>query len=212
MRPRSSDVRYSLTRWGQAEVERNIHLIKWGLRMCGPSRRIDYDEQWELASLALIDAVVHHNPRRGKLSGYYLHALRRRIRDAENEGGIIHLPRNGYLCPREDLREARMRAARVSPIPVDRSPEAPLARPDRTEELIDRQRQSELAWDAIRSLPPRVRTVMGMRARGVSFEAIGSQLGYCKEYIRQLESKGIELVRADIRAKSRHAVNVGVSA
>lgn len=185
-------------------VEDNVALAISVVTNTHAGRRMSHDDRVSVAFVGLCRAALLYDPSRGwKFSTYAANAIRYTLLREEHFDRLIHLP--AALAGKAALRRPHLaaeadRVRGVSSLSADEID--PPARADGAEEAEARAADREALWAAIRDLPPRYRWVVAERARGKTLESIGRHMGVSKERARQIEQKGIELIRARLRGES----------
>lgn len=203
-----TEARYCLTPLGQQMVEQNLPLALAIVKKSAAGRWMPLDDRRQAAIEGLIRAVAGFDFEHGaKFSTYACRAIFHWLSRVAQCDGLVRVPLYAQRPRKADdeaLAASVSQARSVFSIhraddghPIDLP-----AREDGSEDAEARAADREALWAAIRDLPPRYRWVVAERARGKTLESIGRYMGISKERARQIESKGIELIRARLRGES----------
>ncbi len=188
-------------------------VMPWGIEV---ARRIfgyrsvrveSYEELESIAGLAAVQAVLHFDPRKGRLTTYMEWWVKQVAFIELHERHLIHIPR--HLIKQGATHSLRMdaadkiRNAAFGPIDdVKDNHHHPVASPSLAEQMRDSAAQ-RLQIDVVLSLMGhRSATIIGKHLlEGKTLQAIGDELGLTKEGVRQIELKA----KAEFQVMWTHA-------
>lgn len=187
-----------LTAEQQAEVLKHLPLALSVMKRTQVGRYMHEDDRRQVAIMGLMRVVQCYDPSRGyAFSTFASHCIYRAMQREGHKDGLVKIPH--YLRSPSAPEHLVARLAKVGYVVSLEGDVADERKPDPIHH-DERDRQIVRMWAAIRRLPPRLKTVAGMRARGVTLDAIGRQLGISKERVRQLETVAIRILRTDLGA------------
>lgn len=191
----------SVLPWAVHQAKRYIH-----------NRIVDPDEVIALAIEGVVDALTartHFDARRGRLTTYATHHIRRRVLlTLRTQSTCIRIPSTVHDNQLENVaRVHAMCSTEIVPggfkrtlgsTIEDKHTEQPLDLLVEQEDQEIQAAQKQQMYNAILRLPENRKEIMLLRLRGQTLEQIGNLVGLTRERVRQLEMSATEMLFADL--------------
>lgn len=179
-------------------VEQFHHLLLKFARQRAPHRSYE-DDFYQLAAIYFMRSVETFDLRLGDefLTWVYARVPWQLFQHRNDYGSIIHIPNGAWL--------KGIRPPKFSGITIEA--EMRHVFEEQYDEQIDCAEQRRLLWDAIESLPSRLRMVLRWRLDGKILQEIAELMDLTREAVRQIELRARAMVAKRV-AQLRRGANL----